>query len=133
MWKKTLVKNVFNSHSHLPLQCFLKPSLFRSSKIGMFGTQTYTRGIDFLLRKNVFNHHSLLPRQCFQNLSISGSSKFGIVWYSNLHERYRFPPWQKILLTTVILSFLYNVFEKFSVSGLSKLGIVWYSNLRERY
>ena len=40
--------------SHLLLQCFQKPSLFGSSKIGMSGTQTYTRGIDFLCGKKVF-------------------------------------------------------------------------------
>ena len=85
------------------------------------------------LAKNVCNHHSLLPLQCFQIPSLSGLSKLGIVWYSNLHERYRFPPLQKMLLTTVILSFLYNVFKKASISGSSKLGIVWYSNLHERY
>ena len=62
------------------------------------------------LAKNSFNHHSLLPLQCFQKPSLSGSSKLGIVWHSNLHERYQFPPWQKTLLTT-ILSFLYNVFK----------------------
>ena len=34
---------------------------------GLFGTKTYTRGIDFLLSKNAFkHHHSLLPLQCFQ-------------------------------------------------------------------
>ena len=32
------------------------------------------------------------------------------VWYLNLHERYRFPPEQKMFLTTII-SFLYNVFK----------------------
>ena len=126
-------ENVFNNHSYLLLQCFQKPSFFGSSKIGMFGTQTYTRGIDFLLSKNVFNHHSLLPLQCFRKPSLSGSSKLGIVWYSNIHERYRFPPRQKMLLTTVILSFLYNVFKNFPFSGSSKVWIVLYSNLRERY
>ena len=44
------------------------------------------------IAKNVFNHHSLLPLQCFQKLSLSGSPKLGIVWYSNVYERYRFPP-----------------------------------------
>ena len=47
-------KNVFNNHSQLFLQCFQKPSLFGSSKIDMFGTQTYTGGIDFLLGKKLF-------------------------------------------------------------------------------
>ena len=47
-------KNVFNNHSQLFLQCFQEPSLFGSSKIDMFGTQTYTGGIDFLLGKKLF-------------------------------------------------------------------------------
>ena len=46
-------KNVFNNHSQLFLR-FQKPSLFGSSKIDMFGTQTYTGGIDFLLGKKLF-------------------------------------------------------------------------------
>ena len=56
MWKKNLYneENVFDNHSHLLLQCFQKPFLFGLSKIGMFGTQTYTRGIDFLLSKKRF-------------------------------------------------------------------------------
>ena len=44
----------FNNHSHLLLQCFQKPSFFGSSEIGMFGTQSYTGGIDFLLGKERF-------------------------------------------------------------------------------
>ena len=43
-----------SNHSHLHLQCFQNPFLFGLSKIGMFGTQTYTRGIDFLLSKKHF-------------------------------------------------------------------------------
>ena len=63
---------------------------------GLFGTQTYTRGIDFLLSKNAFNHHhSVLPLQCFLKPSISGLSKLRIVWYSNLRKRYRFSLQQK--------------------------------------
>ena len=48
----------------------------------------------------------------FSKPSLSGSSKVKIVWYLNLNERYRFPPQQKMLLTTVILSFLYNFIKK---------------------
>ena len=46
-------KNAFNHrHSLLPLQCFQKnfPFLDRQNS-GLFGTQTYAKGIDFLLSK----------------------------------------------------------------------------------
>ena len=80
----------------------------------MFGTQTYTRGIDFLLsKKNVFNYHSLLPLQCLKKKNIP----FWIVKTRDclvlkLTREVSISSSAKMLLTTIILSLLYNIFKK---------------------
>ena len=50
----SLAKNIFNYHSLLPLQCFQNFPFLNHQNSGLFGTQIYTRGIDFLLSKKCF-------------------------------------------------------------------------------
>ena len=99
---------------------------------GLFGTQTYTRGINFLHSKIAFNHHhALLPLQCFQKPSLFGSSKIGMFGTQTYTRGIDF------LLSKNIFKFhsllLLQCFQKPFLSESSKLGIVWYSNLDERY